>query len=560
MKIIRKRMALTTLRSYASANNYFALYIFLLSIPNILMWHLNPHDKGLIANITNFAFTEVLLILPVLFLRLRTFMIIWLVFILLLPLEIVHIVNYGGFTTLPALSSGLDSNPSEIREFISNYRHIFQVFFIIIPVSIFCIVKTGNRNTYTFEKQVLIAMLILFCLLFSTRTIQELGIEKLLHNQTKLYSRLLTTGFPTGYFYNVPAFLYERKKLFDAQSTKRKFTFGVNHVDDFYDKPKVVILIIGETSRSANWSLSGYNRETNPELKKLQGLVYFDNALTAATHTRESIQLALSRATPDNLTPIYTETSIVSAYKEAGYKTIWISNQNQLSPVDTPVTVIAKEANEQIFTNKDYQINPSFDEELLPIIGSALENNSKLFLVVHTLGSHEIYRKRYPESFKKFKPTTSGDDYNFSSEGMRAKLINSYDNSILYTDHIISSIIKLVKEKNEIGFVSYFSDHGENILDGGTSTFGHGGIVPTDYVLNVPVLLWFSDKYIISHEDFVLRANANKHKNISLNGLFDTMLQLSGLSIKSNQLSESFIEPNAKNLSILTTEGKVINR
>lgn len=547
------------IKNYFFENKWFILYVALLSLPNILMFYVNPSVKGIVPNLVNFLLYEILLLLPLIFLKLRVFMAIWLLFILLVPMEIVHIVNYDGYTTLPALSSGLDSNPAEMGEFISNYRHIFLLGFIIFPLAVLSTFKTSNRKTSSSEKTVLILFFTLICMMFSVRTVSELGMERFLVDQKKLYSRLFTSGYPTAYFYNLATYYSERKKLLASIKVKKHFLFGVNINEKFNQQKRIALLIIGETSRAKNWSLNGYPRETNPKLKNLKNLVNFNSAITSATHTRESIQLALTRARPENLEPIYKEKSIIGAYKEAGYKTIWVSNQNKISPVDTPVTAIAKESDDQIFTNKDYEVNPSFDEDLLPIIKAKLaDNQGKLLLIVHTLGSHEIYRKRYPKEFEKYIPVTSGDDYNFSSDDIREKLVNSYDNSILYTDHIIVSIVEFLKETNEIGFMMYFSDHGENLLDDGGTRFGHGGVIPTNYVLEIPLLAWFSDSYISSHQYLFNKINNNNHNPVSLNGLFDTMLDLSGLSIESNIGNQSFLEKRTAERTVLTTSGDVI--
>ena len=128
----------------------------------------------------------------------------------------------------------------------------------------------------------------------------------------------------------------------------------------------VVILVIGETSRAHNWQLNGYHRKTNPNLIQRDNLFYYNNAISAATHTSQTIQLVLSRATPKNLEPVYTEKSIITAFSEAGYKTVWISNQNMTGGVETSIYSIATEADVRIFSGADYRVKSEMDEILIP--------------------------------------------------------------------------------------------------------------------------------------------------------------------------------------------------
>ncbi len=98
---------------------------------------------------------------------------------------------------------------------------------------------------------------------------------------------------------------------------------------------------------------------------------------------------------------------------------------------------------------------------------------------------------RYPESFEQFKSASKGDGYNWSSLGLRERLLNSYDNSILYTDYILDQFISILDKQNRNISFLYCSDHGENILDDGTNRFGHRGVVTTKYVIDVPFFSGF---------------------------------------------------------------------
>ena len=299
------------------------------------------------------------------------------------------------------------------------------------------------------------------------------------------YARIAEQNYPLGGLINLYQYYSQRLALNEAMAQRDKFTFGAT---SHKDQPLSIVIIIGESSRRANWQLSGYHRQTNPELSANEGVIYFSEAISAATQTRESIQLALTRATPGNTAPINSEKSIISAFKEAGFRTAWFSNQNRLSGVDTPLYVIAKETDHVYFTNGDYKKSSRFDEELITPLEDYLSNTQdpRRLIVIHTMGSHEVYRQRYPQDFATFQPASTGDDYNFASAGIRERLLNSYDNSILYSDHVLNRLLGVIDKHLSNSLVVYFSDHGENILDDQNRRFGHGGVIPTRFVTEIP--------------------------------------------------------------------------
>ena len=86
-------------------------------------------------------------------------------------------------------------------------------------------------------------------------------------------------------------------------------------------------MVIGETSRAANWSIYGYNRNTNPELTKIKGLTAFSHVLTESNTTHKSVPMLMSSVTAHDFNSIYRQKGIITAFKEAGYRTAFFSNQ-----------------------------------------------------------------------------------------------------------------------------------------------------------------------------------------------------------------------------------------
>ena len=110
-------------------------------------------------------------------------------------------------------------------------------------------------------------------------------------------------------------------------------------------------------------------------------------------------------------------------------------------------------------------------------------------------------------------------------------ILNSYDNSILYTDYVLNELIETVARTNRVSSVVFFSDHGENLLDDNGSRFGHGGVIPTLYVTDVPMFIWTSKKFQQQYPVMVDNIRLNRTKSVSNLYLFDTLLEMGSIRI-----------------------------
>ena len=198
------------------------------------------------------------------------------------------------------------------------------------------------------------------------------------------------------------------------------------------------MLVIGESARADRWAINGYARPTSPHLSSTPNLVSFHDVVSIATATRVSVPIILTRKPADFAESFaFPERSVVSLFKEAGFHTVWLSNQALVGQYDTPISVYAKEADVPAFLNpSSYDVQTPFDEVLLGPLKSALTSeHAAVFVVVHMLGSHFNYRHRYPEAFDQFHPSpTPHDPVSLHDPRWKEALNNAYDNSILYTD------------------------------------------------------------------------------------------------------------------------------
>ena len=137
--------------------------------------------------------------------------------------------------------------------------------------------------------------------------------------------------YPVNAFYNLYFAIHKAKKNNQYPVTSAQFKFNSMRTDHVSGKREIYVLVVGETSRAMEWSLYGYGRPTTPRLQKLDGLVYFRDVITQSNNTHKSVPIILSAASAENYGVIYNEKSIVTAFKEAGFRTLVIANQKLTS-------------------------------------------------------------------------------------------------------------------------------------------------------------------------------------------------------------------------------------
>ena len=286
---------------------------------------------------------------------------------------------------------------------------------------------------------------------------------------------------------------------------------------------EIYVLIVGETSRAANFSLYGYERETNPKLKNQENLVVVKDLITQANTTHKIVPLLLSATPSVDFEEIYNQKSITTAFKETNFETFFLSNQ---PPNGSFTDFFSSESDNTVYISDIYEKGNRYDNHLLPELQKALTKTEKnIFVILHTYGSHFNYSERYPKEFKVFE----NDNTSKLSAKTRETLINAYDNTIIYTDAFISSVISMVDSLDVNSTVMYISDHGEDIYDDPKGLFLHASPIPTYYQLHVPYMTWFSKKYIHNNADKYKNFIANSNKPQSSEDLFHTVIDIASI-------------------------------
>lgn len=353
--------------------------------------------------------------------------------------------------------------------------------------------------------------------------------------------------WPFGLVLRANDFWIERDYLAKLSEKSRAFRFQA-HLDGNPETPQTIIMVIGESSRFDRWSLNGYERDTNPLLKQESNLVSFSDVVTAVSATRLSVPIIVSRKpAAQSLKAGFSEKSFLTAFKEAGFKTYWLSNQMSFGQFDTPTSVFAKEADVTQFLNLGGFTNSSnLDQVLLEPMANAMRDASpKKLIVLHTLGNHWNYSHRHPQSFDKWKPSLFGVvNPAYTDLKNKQALNNSYDNSILYTDWMLSEVIQKLKASSQITSLFYISDHGQTLYDGTCNLAFHGH--NTQYEFHIPAFMWYSDAYQEHFPDKIVQLRLHQKARLSTENVFHSLLDMANIRYPDEKLEWSILSKQLK--------------
>ena len=334
--------------------------------------------------------------------------------------------------------------------------------------------------------------------------------------------------YPINVFYNVYLAVDRTVKVSHYHQTSAPYTFHATptHPDSI---PELYVVVIGETARAANWQLLGYDRSTTPRLMNRDGLVGYDRAISQSNTTHKSVPMLMSALDAETFgDSIYSVKSFITAFKESGFHTAFLSNQSRNHSF---IDFFGEEADTCLFI-KEQEPSSSpdagFDAALLPYIDTMRQSgHHKILVVLHTYGSHFSYIDRYPRSSAAFTPDSPVD----ATPSLRPNLINAYDNTIHYTSSLLADIMDRLETYPGLSALIYTSDHGEDIFDDSRHLFLHASPIPSYYQIHVPYLVWMSPGYRTLYPHKTEAAQANAHKFVaSSRSFFHTIMDIAGIS------------------------------
>ncbi len=355
-------------------------------------------------------------------------------------------------------------------------------------------------------------------------------------------SRIQYTTYFNCFYYMF--YLYETDLYtFISYSEKRKNIDQFPVETNFHTctSQATAVIIIGESLSKHHISLYGYPRETTPRLDSISNeLLIYKDVISPDTQTEGCMKTLLTFADNMNLDPYFTQPSIIEISRSAGFYTYWIESQGMIGKSETQVSVLSQKSDTLIDISKRRETG--HEEVILDVLRSTLSDTTRKYktIFIHLIGSHSRYKDRYPESFSKFD-----NSYPFVTSlkklnNNQKETINEYDNSVLYNDFVVSSIIDIVKKKEDFSYVLYFSDHSEEMFEFRRFS-GHTSGNISRYMCEIPFILWRSEAYKEN-----VKLSVDTDRPYSTEDLIYSISQLSGLQYKSYDPAKSIFSTDFK--------------
>lgn len=299
-------------------------------------------------------------------------------------------------------------------------------------------------------------------------------------------------------------------------------------------KKSLIILVLGETARAANFQLNGYARPTNPYLSH-EAVFSFTNVHSCGTATAASVPCMFSVFGQANYDPAkaeYTE-NVLDVLSHAAVQVLWRNNNSGCKDVCNRVP------HEDLSTLKlaeTCRADECYDEILLYRLQEYVNQLSRHgVIVLHQQGSHgPAYHLRHPAKFTVFKPECQKALLNDCSQ---QEVVNAYDNTLVYTDYVLSKVIDFLKknaERYDTAMV-YVSDHGESLGENNVYLHGLPYFVAPDVQKHVPLIAWFSPEFIASHQLNAACLRQQKNAAFSHDNLFHSLLGLMDVKTEAYQ-------------------------
>lgn len=434
------------------------------------------------------------------------------------------VIGYG------IIQAALGTELSLLTESVGCYLFVFFLIFAIIP-AVFLLKKDIVSHASWFLRYLLRCLFILIAITGLK------GIDQYYHN----FRIPLENGRLAANPFGVAAHSYLPSNWIAATAMalgnnfiNRQLEKNLQNPDDLFHFTETaclddvyVVFVIGESARYDQMSLMGFERETTPLLEQEQNVIGFKGT-SCNTITKLSLDCMFVRegGVEEKGEPVQQfvhEQNIFKIMKKLGFSLDLFAMQAE-TRFYNKVGADSYKIREEICAEASQKNDAIIDDFLLvEQADRSIKQHpgGRHVVLLHTKGSHYLYTNRYPRNFAKFSPECKGIDSSCSKE----QLYNSYDNSILYTDYLLSSLIELLRNKKSL--LIYASDHGESIDDGISFHGTPKNIAPVEQ-RNVPVILWASDTFLETPQLAAGFKNAQKK-------------QLMGQEVKHEEIFESVL-------------------
>lgn len=469
-------------------------------------------------------------------------------FSLLFLIEAILYYNFNSIISLNFIQILYETNSKETIEFLETYLTLsnilffgFAFIFLLIFYFIlnFSMKKLIQKEKITDKKFIIILILIVF---------------SFFHDLIKDSFEKNLDKFDCSRIINL---IQENKKNIEiynnlSQILKNDDTVILENNSSI----KNFVLILGESISRNHMSLYNYQHKTTPLLDTLKeegNLFVFNDVISPHAQTIPAIKKIFSFLSyeNENKKDWYEYKNLINIMNKAEYKTFWYSNQESYGKYGNIPAAIASLTDYSFFnTTKEALDNDLYDMFLDTFSEIQKNRGGKNFIVFHLLGAHASYNNRYPSNFNYFNKK----DYSFKFDSKYNDRVIEYDNAILYNDFVISNIISLFKDQESI--VLYFPDHAEETLDF-REFIGHGDTNYSKYMLEIPFIIFVSDKLKNSNPDLIENIKNSVNNPYMTDDVIHTILDILNINTPDLDKTRSIINPNFnKNRKRILIDGK----
>jgi len=439
--------------------------------------------------------------------------------ILVLCFSVYFMSSYGVIIDSDMLRNAARTDLKETWDLISLKFILFVLFLGILPS---LLILKCQIIYFDFKKHIKIK-----ALLFISSSLIAFG---LLFIGSKAFIPFFRSN-PQARVYNAPFYQFYSLAKFLKKEFTPKAQFQILSQDAFLQqngKKKLFILVLGETARAANYSLGSYTNNPVNEYLTHEDVVFFDNFYSCGTATAISVPCMFSFSKRREYSGQEFRENVLDVLEKLGVNVVWLDNNsggcqgvcNRLKRVEN--------------------FREDYDGVLLDAFMKDLPNlkDNNLY-ILHLQGSHgPAYYKRYPKEFERFKPTCKT---NALEKCTKEEIMNTYDNTLFYTDYIVEELIDIAKEQKEFQtMVFYVSDHGESLGENGIYLHGMPYAFAPKEQIHIPAILYHNDK---EQNDKFKRI---KNYKLSHDNLSDSLLGFFGVQTKLYEPPYDLFNPQLK--------------
>lgn len=392
--------------------------------------------------------------------------------------------SYGVVIDPAMILNMLQTDPREAGELIGLPMILHVLAFGVLPAMLLARVELRTEGRLRgLRRRLLLVLLALATLLVCVlANYKDVSLWARTHRQVRRYVN------PTYPIYALSRQL--RANLKPADGPVRPIALDARRSPSVSGKPRVLLMVVGETARAANFQLAGYSRPTNPQLAATAGVVSLNQLRSCGTATAVSVPCMFSRIDRASFSRSRArdEENVLDVLQRTGVAVQWRDNNSDSKGVALRVPY---ENVRSLRVPGLCAADGCHDEILLEGLDAQIAGSvGDRIIVLHLLGSHgPSYYKRYPAAFRRFVPDCAQDDVQSCS---RQAIVNAYDNTMLYTDHVLSRLIAmLARHQDRIEpTLIYMSDHGESLGENGLYLHGLPYAVAPDEQTHVPGVIW----------------------------------------------------------------------